>query len=65
VRGRNASALEVDLSILIKGRTCEVNELNDIIASLEFKLKTTEATNDTLRELIKTKISNLKQNDFP
>ncbi|CAB4041467.1 Hypothetical predicted protein [Paramuricea clavata] len=37
--------LEADLCILIKGRSCEVNELNDIIASLEFKLKATEATN--------------------
>ena len=36
--------LEADLSIVIKGRTCEVNELNDTIASLEFKLEATEAT---------------------
>ena len=58
--------LEADLSILIKGRSCEVNELNDIIASLEFKLKATEATNVSLRDLIKTKISNSKQNEiFP
>ena len=56
--------MESDLSILIKGRSCEVNELNDIIASLEFKLKATEATNVSLRDLIKTKISNSKQNEI-
>ena len=48
--------LEADLSLIIEGRTREVNEINDIIVSLECKLKTTEATNDSLRQLINTKI---------
>jgi hypothetical protein len=37
-----------------------------LLPVLNFKLKATEATNDSLRELIKIKISNSKQNEiFP
>ena len=38
--------------------------MNDIIASLECKLKTTEATNDSLRQLFNTIISNSKPNEI-
>ena len=37
--------------------------MSNIIASLEHKLKSTEAANVSLRDLIKTKISNLKPNE--
>ncbi|CAB4033790.1 Hypothetical predicted protein [Paramuricea clavata] len=56
--------LEADLFLIIQGRTRKVSEMNDIIASLECKLKTTEATNDSLRQLINTIISNSKPNEF-
>ena len=56
--------LEADLSFIIEGRTREVSEMNDIIASLECKLKTTEATNDSLRQLIITIISKSKPNEI-
>ncbi len=39
---------------IIEGRTREVNEMNDIIDSLECNLEATEATNDSLRQLIDT-----------
>ena len=57
--------LEADLSFIIEGRTREVSEMNDIIASLECKLKTAEATNDSLRQLINIIISNSKPNEIP
>ena len=56
--------LEADLSFIIEGRTREVSEMNDFIASLECKLKTTEATNDSLRQLINIIISNSKPNEI-
>ena len=44
--------LEDDLAILIKGRNQEVNDLNNTIASLENKVKVTEANNESLKALI-------------
>ncbi|CAB3989638.1 Hypothetical predicted protein [Paramuricea clavata] len=44
--------LEADISILIRGRNKEVNELNNTIVSLENRLKSSEAMNESLRQLI-------------
>ena len=49
---------------IIKGRTREVNEINVISASLECNPEATEATNDSLRELISIKIPNPKPNEI-
>ncbi|CAB3988217.1 Hypothetical predicted protein [Paramuricea clavata] len=49
---------------IIKGRTREVNEINVINASLECNPEATEATNDSLRELISIKIPNPKPNEI-
>ena len=55
--------LEADLSLIIEGRSREVNEMSNIIASLKHKLKTIEAANVSLRDQINTKIPNLKPNE--
>ena len=55
--------LEADLSLIIEGRSREVDEMRNIIASLEHKLKTTEAANVSLRDLINTNIPNSKPNE--
>ena len=44
--------------------TREDNEINDIIDSLECNLEVSEATNDSLRQLINTSISNSKPNEI-
>jgi hypothetical protein len=44
--------LENDLSILVIGRDKEINEVNNTIVSLENKLKTSEALNESLKEII-------------
>ncbi|CAB3994751.1 Hypothetical predicted protein [Paramuricea clavata] len=44
--------LEADISILIRGRNKEVNELNNTIVSLENRLKSSEAMNESLRQSI-------------
>ena len=44
--------LEADISILIRGRNREVNELNNTIVSLENRLKSSEAMNESLRQSI-------------
>ena len=54
---------EADLSLIIEGRSREVDEMSNIIDSLEHKLKTTEAANVYLRDIINTKIPNLKPNE--
>ena len=46
------------MTILVRGRNNEVNDLNNIIVSLENKVKTIEALNDSL----KTTISDVKAN---
>ena len=55
--------LEADLSLIIEGRSHEVDEMSNIIASLEQKLKSTEAANVSLRDLINAKIPNSKPNE--
>ena len=54
---------EADLSLIIEGRSREVDEMSNIIASLEHKLKTTEAAYVSLRDLINAKIQNSKPNE--
>ena len=44
--------LESDISILVRGRDKEINELNNIIVSLENKVKSIEALNASLRKSI-------------
>ena len=44
--------LEADISILIRGRNREVNELNNTIVSLENRFKSSEAMNESLRQSI-------------
>ena len=47
--------LKSDISILVKGREREINELNNIIVSLENKVESLEASNASLRKSITTK----------
>jgi hypothetical protein len=46
------SKLEEDIYILIRGRNAELTELNQTIASLENKIKTSEALNESLAQVI-------------
>ena len=44
--------LEADISVLIRGRNNEINELNNTIISLEAQLKASEELNKSLRQSI-------------
>ena len=63
---QKCKTLEIDISTLIRGRNREINELNSTITSLEKQLKSSEATNKSLKELIMQirleKVGKLKQN---
>ena len=49
---RKCKQLESDLAILVRGRNQEINDLNNTIVCLENKLKSTEASNESLSETI-------------
>ena len=49
---RKCKQLESDLPILVRGRNLEINDLNNTIVCLENKLKSTEASNESLSETI-------------
>ena len=50
---KKSSQLEADISILVQGRNREINEFKNIITCLENKLKSSDATNESLRQSLK------------
>ena len=45
--------MEADISILVQGRNREINEFKNIITCLENKLKSSDVTNESLRQSLK------------
>jgi hypothetical protein len=56
--------LESDISILVRGRGREINELNNIIVSLENKVESIETLNASLRKLISEQSTKYIQDNF-
>jgi hypothetical protein len=69
MKGGKCKNLEADISILIRGRNREVNELNNTIVSLENRLKSSESMSKSLRQSIMQinlgKATKSKQNELP
>ena len=56
--------LESDISILVRGRDREINELNNIIVLLENKVESIEALNASLRKSISEQSTKYIQNNY-